>query len=83
MFAETFHNPPRYVSRDGSPCGFWVVCDFGNIVVGSGVLPECYGEADMYTAGQASAYVRVGRCASPLTPPTPVRFSLIAHPTPH
>ena len=52
VFEETFKNPPRYVSPDGRPAGFWHVMRGGNPIVGSAPLPAEYGEPDTLTAGQ-------------------------------
>ncbi|MEM7080830.1 MAG: hypothetical protein AAF513_19600 [Pseudomonadota bacterium] len=60
-FAEEFTHTPAYAFPDGEHGGFWVHCDHGRITVGAGPMPEHYAPADMYTLGEYTPIVPVGR----------------------
>lgn len=60
-FAEEFTGTPGYAFPDGSPGGFWIRCDHGEVTVGAGSLPEELQPADTLTRGIYTPVVPVGR----------------------
>jgi hypothetical protein len=60
-FSEEFTDTPRYAFPDGSPGGFWVHCNHGQITVGSGPLPAEFAPADALNRRQYIPVVPMGR----------------------
>jgi hypothetical protein len=65
LFSEYFTDGPKYAFPNGEPGGFWVKVSYGEVTVGSGVLPKDMEPADHLSFGLYDPIINVGRTVNP------------------